>query len=374
MSIPPISPQLNVVMETAPRRRIRGLLNAFKEELISCPENDPTTEMLKTWHHNFTQAFETRGTNTLEVEECACRFLKELLIDPLSGLLLEETTYLGSDGMLYGHKTLQLYIHCSPLPYKERSPMNPDIPDPFIVKPYPLANKMIQWMMKDQQPLFSPEEESIKNHIEDSYNQLQMARQLPLLPTQENLPLIQYLRGEEERALQEKLDQERLGHAILDDLKNEIDAILLPFLEEEEQKREQEIAQMEKIKEEAQMMEEIMNKRLALIMEEQRNLSPAIDKIQEELKGVKQHFDELEKVHVALQSAIVETQKILNYRRGQQRQSVFKELLSGLTHVAFSLAATWALQAALGSIAPVGAGGAVSIHSSRFMTNLAFKC
>ena len=321
-----------------------------------------------------TKAFETKGANALEVEECAYRFLKELLIDPLSGLLLENTTYLGSDGMLYGHKTLQLYIHCSPLPYKDRSPINPDDPAPFTLKPYPLGKKFIDWVMMNQHVILSPEEEAIKNQIQASHQQLQVARQLPLLPTEENLPLIQCVRAEEERALQEKINQERLGNVILDRLRNEIDEMLIPFFEEQQQIREQETAGMEEIREKARAIEQMINKRLAFVMEEQGKLYPLIDKINEELNGVRECFDGLEKAHVALQSAMLETQKILNYRRGQQRQNVFKELLSGLTNVAFSLAATWALQASLASLGIAGAGGSASINPSGLMANLAFKC
>lgn len=111
--------------------------------------------------------------------------IKTQLIDPIEGSPLEEISYLGSDGQVYGTKALSCYISELPDAQKSRSPFCPKERKRFFVVRHLVAEAVTLFLTKrglSNSPL---------TRIETCYQTLLRDGKVPILPTNQALVQLQ---------------------------------------------------------------------------------------------------------------------------------------------------------------------------------------
>lgn len=127
------------------RIKLNAELPELKRQLAQAPFEDPLTEKLRAWVTSFQQELKTP-----DLEEVFERFvgaLQELLRDPIRGYL-DEKAVLGSDHVVYGWMTYQIFCKGVEEKFQNRSPLHPDDPTPLKTEPYQPAGLVIQWLKR----------------------------------------------------------------------------------------------------------------------------------------------------------------------------------------------------------------------------------
>ncbi len=156
------------------RRELAGMTN----ELKNSGRKDLVTVACKDWHGRFVQELREGPNEDLvlgKYVELLQGILKDSMPIPSS---LEEKSYLGSDGFVYGYKALCCYIRDMPQDRKGRSPCRLDQPELFFVEdnPHPIVKMCVVWL-RHRKGEIAPNESLISRFAE-----LEASNIIPKLP------------------------------------------------------------------------------------------------------------------------------------------------------------------------------------------------
>lgn len=135
------------------------------EALLKLHElRDGMTEKIARWHELFCKTLKFEQ-NAQKVLDQFLLTLEQLLKNPISHTQIDEEPLLGSDQHTYGKEYLVILLKT----YQEsvtgiaylRSPLAPEVDEPFSVRPHPIVKHMVvQWLQKHKRYKRSAEEQT----------------------------------------------------------------------------------------------------------------------------------------------------------------------------------------------------------------------
>lgn len=128
--------------QTALRRQINAELVEIGELLSLYPSRDEITIEIMNWHEGFKKALR-KQMDVQFVLDHYIALLKDILRDPISQLPLDEESYLGSDGIVYGQSSLHLYLASVSEEVRARSLLNP-----LHYTPHHVARHLVCWLQR----------------------------------------------------------------------------------------------------------------------------------------------------------------------------------------------------------------------------------
>lgn len=347
---------------TALRRQLNAELVEIGEILTHYPSQDMMTKSIKSWYEGFRAAMRRQAEAHFVLDQYIS-LLQGILRDPISQAPLDEETYLGSDGITYGQKSLHLFNVSVSEEIRERLPMNPQGCKPFI-----LVRHLVQWLQKRNACLSSDVHEKLYRELtnlkpvkDDRQKRLERIRERSLKLEQEKKRAVNEFKErihEEVSAevhqafdpIRKKLQQSTQEHlACIKDLERR-DRERLEGLQLQLNKQDRE-PQQKSFQEQLNALQEAIEN----VLEEQiTNLEEEIDDLKKDNNQVgyqvARAFQECKQV----QAEILETRKAL----AKRRKSSLKPLFTTLAIVGASVFATWALQ---GIVTAMGSGFNVSL-------------
>ncbi len=130
------------ISETILRTELLGI----HEKLRNCSLNDDVTNFIREWYQDFSAALNVPGADVQVLLNDYITDLKEILIDGFTGDLLDETVYLGSDGVTYGEMSITIYNQVAG-EFGYLSLFHIANPESFtVVEHDPLIKHMINWL------------------------------------------------------------------------------------------------------------------------------------------------------------------------------------------------------------------------------------
>ena len=153
-------------------RRIDNLLK-------KSAQNDPLSIELRNWHQACVRF--TKEENFQESLLTYIPKLQNLLQDSLWQIPLDARAFLGSDGHLYGEKSLSVYLSCHGV--QITSPVDKDNVTPFTVKPHVSARFLVELLQTRN--AYIPCKE-----LDELYNVLKREKRLPKLPIEKVAPRV----------------------------------------------------------------------------------------------------------------------------------------------------------------------------------------
>jgi len=136
------------------RRRLRGELESIRNLCRNSGLSDEMTVQIQEWEENFTG--DLRFSDETRVCQAYIESLQELLCDPITDTPFDPLAVIGSDNETYGLMSLAVWRLSVPEEYRNRSPLDPENPAPFTVRPHPCVRHMVRWL-ESHQALFQSE-------------------------------------------------------------------------------------------------------------------------------------------------------------------------------------------------------------------------
>ena len=345
-----VQTQMYDPVQTVPlRRMLFSELTEVKEVFDHHHWTDTMSLDLKDWHRQFTEGVKSSA----QEEKMLTLFigqLQEILRDKVLSFRspLEENSYLGSDGNVYGYKALCYYLH-------QISQKAADAPllaregRLFFVKetPHPLVKAAVLWLQKRGEAL------PLHPEIERVFEELQTQHKLPELPTEEVARYQERVRklAAEESAYRQKLAQEEEEAERASSAR--IDALFARVLRKEEEisKAQQERLQAEKKRDEE--AKKLLEQEQAFWKGRVGDLTNRLQELQGRLEKAEEGTSQEEKDTLRLEESVQKTSVVIAERNAKREEG-------GLTSVFITIAAvivTIVLQEAGVFVAPVSGGG-----------------
>lgn len=318
------------------RRQLRGELAEMKEIFDRYPAwVDRIAIEVKDWHRRFLE-----GLNSAADEERTLAIfteqLKEVLYDPMTVIRspLEENSYLGNDGNVYGYQALCYYLYHMPREGEGRSPFALEgAPSFFVVgTPHPIVKAAVLWLSKRGSNL--PPHPDIERVCEE----LKAQNKLPELPTEE---VVRY--RERARRLIAKGNERR--QKIIAESEKEvqasaarIDALFADVFRKEAEIRD---AQKERLEAEKTRDEEAIR-----VLEEEQDfwrnrvtdISGRVQVLQERLANAEEGTSQEERDTLRLEISVQETSRAIAERNAKREKGGFASLFITLASIAVSAA------------------------------------
>lgn len=159
MSIPCPSKGNAFDKETNLRISLNADITTLKTQLRISGLKDALSIQLSNWANEFGKSLKCRDISLVKIRYIA--LLKEILVDPWQAPL-DEDSVLGSDGIVYGKKSLTLHINMVNEIFRSRSPIDPNNPAPFHIDQHRHVKPMIEWLKKHSS--YAPSEEVEKKY------------------------------------------------------------------------------------------------------------------------------------------------------------------------------------------------------------------
>lgn len=151
----PIAPlQKPPSVQSAPRRKLLADLDRVAA-FFNPNLQDSLSPIIQQWHANFTKALRERRDKGLQESDderlnrilgIHLKQLQQLLVDPLTNTPLDSQAVLGSDGKIYGYKSIHLCMARLPPELRQRSPLHPNLEAPFTIRRHPLIQHMVGFL------------------------------------------------------------------------------------------------------------------------------------------------------------------------------------------------------------------------------------
>lgn len=190
------------------RRQLKAEITELTDVISTFRSHDAMQGALENWAREFRAALDFSLDEALILRRFA-EALCLLLHDSLRGASLESSSFLGSDGQVYGEKALMVYLHVLAEPYQGRSPFTPQDERLFFVIPHLSVNAAVAWLKTRGFSL------SIHPEIEQQFLALEQVGQLPQIPTEQVARCQERMR---KIRLQQRIDadtQERQGQVFI---------------------------------------------------------------------------------------------------------------------------------------------------------------
>jgi hypothetical protein len=371
------------LMEGALRREIRGFLVEANRVLNASPLQDPITVQLRDWQRRF-QARVGEHANVENAQNEFIQALQEILLDPIEYIrdpnarTTLEAPLLGSDGEIYGTKSLSICLSRLPEEFRRRSPIHFQNEAVFTTQPHPVAEYTVRWLRDKNANITSIA-------LDAEFQRLVDENRLPVIPTPEII-------AREEEARLERMDREERAR-----IRNERIQILMQQQVEENAREAEELARFEAdlIARQAQVIQEDfvqpMNERIQEFAQGQfarldaleQNDQQRVQHLQARIAQFRNNINELEQQNVELRAQLVRLEGNIHQvqREAVQLQIDINEtkkaiaerqsgwlgsLLTAVAVVGVCVFATWAIGAALpagmtASVKPMVGGAGVSI-------------
>jgi hypothetical protein len=295
------------------RRKIQAELLNISDKLKEFNCEDDMTDLIKLWHNKFSE----RVRKSSDPDDIINEFiigLQNILIDPINPLLripLDEKAVLGSDGRVYGHKSLCLYLHLAPEEYRWRSPVNRIDETPFTVSdiPHPIVKTAVLWL-KERKALLHSEE------VENEYLKLEKLGKIPSLPTQKaykkfkQLERIRHIVEKQESLVKEK---ELFEKSLEDNFKHKIESFQIIEKKYKDFEKEILLSIEEQKKKNLEVLENI-KKEIENGANEVNDLNRRNRELEERLQKLKEGIDDAERESIKLSIAINELKQAIKER------------------------------------------------------------
>jgi hypothetical protein len=138
------------------RRILRAELAEVKKMMEESAFSDELTHVIDVWRENFLKAIQSTLDEKRVLSEYT-ELMQQVLCDSLTKSPLDEEAYLGNDGKCYSKLSLAVYQITTREPFAGRSPLFPEDPKPFQIKPHLVARHLVKWL-KSHDALIEPKE------------------------------------------------------------------------------------------------------------------------------------------------------------------------------------------------------------------------
>lgn len=137
------------------RRRLRLELQSIRSVCEHSGLSDEMTQQIQSWAEAFTR--DLRFTDEEGVFHVYVEALQDMLLDPITETPFDALAVLGSDDETYGLMSLAVWKLSVPKELRDRSPLDPENPAPFTVRPHTCVRHMVKWLESHQALLQSKE-------------------------------------------------------------------------------------------------------------------------------------------------------------------------------------------------------------------------
>lgn len=273
-----------------------------------------------------------------EVLERIIPLLQEIFVDSLYRVPLQEDAALGSDGMMYNPRSLQLFSESGaqiarrmrePF-YPERSPFHQNDPSPLVLTPHPLIPHLFRWIQGQQRPL--PDGIALRQrNFERTYqNTFPPQREAPSQRRQAPSERVAALRVERERSRVERAAQRQAEMHVLF---AEADATCQRELTATDSQQEasrtffaeqnQRLSNLEREQEEFNTQ---MQRDHEDLQQRINSLNQRIQTLDEQIDNLEEGTNDLEKNNLQLEREIAKTDKMI----AEAQSGCFAGLLLGI--------------------------------------------
>ncbi|MDE3055974.1 MAG: hypothetical protein KGI80_04715 [Verrucomicrobiota bacterium] len=297
------------------RTELRADLAGIKIALQEREKKDFITQNCQNWHQEFSAELRKEADDESTIAH-RTRLLQKILRDemPFFYSPLEEQSYLGNDGKVYGHQALCCYLQAIPSSLKGKSPITPETGDLFFVeeKPHSVVKVCVQWLKKRNQAL--PPHPNIQF-------QFAALEKIPPLPTEKVAK-----RQEKIRHIQQEQEKNRLQiHAARENRREEetkriCDRVARVFGQIRPQAADQKVPVSEETfhaQNLSALSVEFFEREKHLFAQKIQELDMRIDCLETELQQEAQLLTETQRETIKLEVEIRKTEKMLEERNAK---------------------------------------------------------
>lgn len=201
------------VLSFAEEQRTISELERIRRQIANSGLNDPMTRSLVNWQEGFAKHFRAHRADTAAVLQTYIDLLKQIMVDPIIHVPLDDLAVLGSDNHAYNYQYLNIRLNSGEIPegQRNRSPYDPMDPRPFTAQPHTNVRHLVGWLRG--QRVYEPD-----SKIEAEFKRLQ-DRNIVLIranpPTAEEFKreridgLLAIQRGRDQKKVKAEEDQEK---------------------------------------------------------------------------------------------------------------------------------------------------------------------
>lgn len=357
------------------RKNIEGQLSEIRTILHNSPLQDELTNHIRKWYEDFAH-FVRSPASLDQTEKGFIALLQQMLIDPITQTPLDNEAHLGSDGYTYANYSLCLYLSTANPENQNRSPLKPELEEPFTTTPHPIARFLVDWLISRRDYPQSVEFERVQR----AFIALQDSGRIPLVPTTQNQRIRALMQAQLQRRAKEKsriqtpinqhIQSQLRARTQSQNLLNEFNVLINRQLEVINESVNQ---VFDAIEEQAQQVTDRQLNRINTIEQrdqaEVRRLSQEIEGLNTQIEELQRQNQELEaslcqleksisdveRANIQLQISINETRQVIMERNS----GAMSQLLGGLAIIGLCAVTTWALGGA-GVVTPLSKGAQVN--------------